>query len=220
MRELQQVLGPGVGVRAGVDEHRRRRAASGSGPRSRDASRPGCGAARAGRRRAWRRCSRPRRPRRPRRRATARHRATSELSGFPRTASAGFSSISMTPCGLRAARGRCVSRPAEPYRMGVEPVAGRLERARDDLLRAAVAPHRVDRDPGHPRPTGRRCGAARPRGPCTSRSSGRRDGAASAARTVGQTFTSRRLDRMRRTPLVAPGAGLSSLRDGHERRPV
>ena len=43
-RELEQVLGPAVGVRAGVDQDARRRCASGSGRRSRAASRPAAAA--------------------------------------------------------------------------------------------------------------------------------------------------------------------------------
>ena len=39
-----------------------------------------------------------------------------------------------------------MSSPAGPKRIGVDPVGGRLERARDDLVRRPVAAHRVDGD--------------------------------------------------------------------------
>ena len=64
------------------------------------------------RRRASRRCSRPRRPRRPRPRRPRARRATSEESGFARTASAGFSAISIAVRRSHELRARrCRARP-------------------------------------------------------------------------------------------------------------
>ena len=80
-----------------------------------------------------------------------------------------------------------MSRPGGPKRTGVDAVGARLERARDDLVGATVAAHRVDRDAGHAA-TERRCGAARPRGPCTCRRSGRAVRPLRLA-ALGQTLT-------------------------------
>ena len=80
--------------------------------------------------------------------ATARQATTSEESGFPRTASAGFSSIAIVSVASISSRPP-VSRPGGPTRIGCDVVLGRLERAGDDLDRRTVAAHRVDRDARH-----------------------------------------------------------------------
>ena len=63
-----------------------------------------------------------------------------------------------------------------------------VERAGDDLLRAAIPSHRVDRDADHD-VTERRCGAARRRGRGTCGTGGRPGGAASDCRTAGRCST-------------------------------
>ena len=144
-RELEEVLRPGVGVRAAVEQHRRAAA-----PRDRDGdrrphARRGCGAARGGRPRASRRCSRRRRRRRPcpPRRRGRRRRASSPASrarlrpASRPSRSRPRSSWSSSPRG---------SIDASPKRIGSIAVGARLERARDDLVGAAVTAHRVDRD--------------------------------------------------------------------------
>src|SRR5439155_21617151 len=77
--------------------------------------------------------------------------------------------------------------PGRPEEHDLDLVGRRLERTRDDLVRGAVTAERVDRDAGHrvARLTGRGSGAARLRGHCRCRRSGRRDGPASAIRTAG-----------------------------------
>ena len=148
--------------------------------------------------------------------ATARTAETSELSGLPRTASAGLSSISMTPFVLRSSS-PCVSVPAEPYRMGasVSPAASsapattsagpRSPPIASTAIRVGMRPRlrgvdaeRLDLAP-LVRPTVR-TDVMRPL----------------RNATVRADVHLRRLDRVRRTPLVAARAGLSSLRDGHE----
>ena len=146
------------------------------------------------------------------------HAETSELSGLERTASAGFSCISMTPWVSRSSRPP-VFVPARAVQDRRQSVGGRLERACDDLRRPAVAPHRVDRDPRH--------------SALGSVDAERLDLAALVRPAVRARVMRplrlpavradvhlRRLDRVRRAPLVAARTGLSSLRDGHERRAV
>ena len=75
-----------------------------------------------------------------------RHAATSELSGFARTASAGFSSIAITCVVTTCSSPRAVDRGvAEEDRD--DPVRGGFERAGHHLVRAAVAAHGVHRHP-------------------------------------------------------------------------
>ena len=145
MRELEQVLGPVVGVRARVDQHRRRRARVGIGTAIAGRSTPG-------RRRRWSRPAASIAPVFPaettasaRPSATARTAATSEESGFARTASAGFSAMSIAS-GASTSSSPPVSSPAGPKSVDVDPVGGRLERAGDDLAGSAVPAQRVDRD--------------------------------------------------------------------------
>ena len=185
VRELEQVLRARVGVRAAVEQHG---GAVAGGDRHGDRGRwrhRGPGGSPADRPRASRPCSRPKRRRRQCPAAMARHEATSELSGFERTASAGFSSIAidlfrddvLEPA--RVQRGR-----AEDDRRRSRPRS--RERAR---RRPRPGP---GRRPSRRRPHGWSCAsrgvwrAARPRGPCTSCSSGTRDAAASAGRRSGR----------------------------------
>ena len=52
-----------------------------------------------------------------------------------------------------------MSRPAGPKRIGLDAVGRGVERARDDLVRRAVAPHRVDGDAGQGYGAGVRSGS-------------------------------------------------------------
>ena len=144
---------------------------------------------------------------------TARHAATSELSGFARTASAGFSSIAITVGRLdelepvRVEAGRAVEDRDDPVRGG-------LERAGDDLLRAAVAAHGVDGDADH-RAYGTR-GAERLDLAALVRLAGRADAVRPlrlAARRAD--VHARRLDPVLRAALVAAGLRGFLLGDGH-----
>ena len=81
VRELEQVLGPRVGVRARVEQHRGP-VLAGITTAIAGRATPAGGAARGSRRPASRRCSLPRRPH-PLALPTARQAATSELSGLP-----------------------------------------------------------------------------------------------------------------------------------------
>ncbi len=67
--------------------------------------------------------------------------------------------------------------PGSAEEDGLDRVASRLQGPCHDLGRAAIAAHRIDRDADHGA-TARRNGAARPRGACTCRRSHRGDGAA------------------------------------------
>ena len=165
------------------------------------------------RRRASRRCCRPRRlpapcPRRPRgtrRRASCR--------AYPRTASAGFSSIaitcSATTCSspLRVETGRAVEHRNDP-------VGGSLERSDDDLVRAAVAAHGVDGDPGRsPREAGviERLDVA-----ALVRLAVRADAVRPLRLAAGRADVhARRFDPVLGAALVAAGLGGFLLRDSH-----
>ena len=115
-----------------------------------------------------------------------------ELSGFARTASAGFSSMPIDLASSRRARGRARrGRPAEEDGLDRRRCARRAR------------PRRCSSGPRSPPiastamrtmhdSTERRGEAARPRGPCTCRRSGRRGAAASAARTAGRRSRSAR----------------------------
>ena len=78
---------------------------------------------------------------------TARQAATSELSGFARTASAGFSSIPIASAASTSSS-PCVSSPGGPKMTGSTPSPAAAERAGDDLRGAAIPAQRVDRDAG------------------------------------------------------------------------
>ena len=149
-RELEEVLGPGVGVRAGVDQQRRPR-------------RDGIGTAIAGRRTpgSRRRCMRPGGEHRAgvpgrddrvgaARRPTARTALTSEESGFARTASAGFSAISIT-VGRDDELEAAGVEPCRAEEGDVDPVGGRRQGPCDDL-----APGRGRRPSRRPRRGSRR----------------------------------------------------------------
>ena len=148
VRELDQVLGPGVGVRARVDQDRRGRRSTGAGSRSPAGARRAGGGSRGGRRRASRLCSR----------------AETTASAVPSCDGAageeeralallahrvgrllvhGDDLLGMDD--LEAARERLehVARAVEDG----DDVGGRgLERAGDDLLRRPIAAHGVDGD--------------------------------------------------------------------------
>ena len=183
--ELEQVLGPVVGVRAGVDQDGDARRASGAGRRSRAASRPAA-------RRMW---SRP---------------AASIAPVFPAETTASALAVAdradggderrvrlrahglgglvghLDPVGRdRRARARpCRDRPGRTAR----------RRCRRRQPRARLRPPRRERGPRRARRQrsagsrlyGARSGAARPRGPCRCRRSGRRGGAAWASCTAGR----------------------------------
>ena len=76
---------------------------------------------------------------------TARTARTSDESGLPRTASAGFSSISIASV-HGTSSSPCASRIAGPKRTGCDRVGRSLDGARDDLLGGVVAAEGVDRD--------------------------------------------------------------------------
>ena len=162
--------------RAGTDDGDRRPVDLGQAPDEEEA-----------RRRASRPCSRRRRlrPHRLLRRPDRRRRASCRAwPALPRPASRASRSCPRP----RRAPGRCVSSVAGPKRIGWIAARRGLERARDDLVRATVAAHRVDGDTnwsGHPWPMGPACGAARLRGPGTSCRSGTRGAAASAGGRPG-----------------------------------
>ena len=212
VRELEQVLGPRVGVRAGVDAGRTGRCSVGiataiAGPDDARAAR-----------RMWSRPAASMAPVFPAETTasaspspTARHgprRATSRAS--PRTASAGFSSIAI------ASRRDDVLEPVrvEARRAEEDRLDARrrgVERAGDDLVGRAVAPEGVHGDPD--RSCALRSGRAE-----------RLDLAAPYVLHVGQTWCgrfgephcrahvdARRLDAVLRAALVAAGLrGLSS----------
>ena len=75
-------------------------------------------------------------------------RATSVESGFARTASAGFSAISITSVASTSGS-PCVSRPGGPIEDDVDPLGSGVERAEDHLAGRVVSTERVDRDAGH-----------------------------------------------------------------------
>ena len=147
---------------------------------------------------------------------TARQAATSELSGFARTASTGFSCIAITSGASTSSR-PCVSRPAGPKRIGSICVGGGLERAGDDLVGAAIAAHGVDGDADRivklrSRRSERLDLAA------AVRLAGRADAVRPLRLVADRALVhARRLQAMRRPPLVAAGLRLSALRDCHGR---
>ena len=159
VRELEQVLRARVGVRAAVEQDGRAALASGSGRRSPAASRPGSAGGGAARRRASHRCSRPRRrrPPGPRRPRHARRRATSPA--FARTASAGFSCISITLGRLDQLE--AVRVESRPGRRGRRRSRRRQRRARRRRSRSGARspPMRVDRDAGQGYGAGVRSGS-------------------------------------------------------------
>ena len=147
--ELEEVLGAGIGVGAGVDQHRRRRLRVGITTAIAGRWTPGVAARGA----APRRASRPVLPADTTASATpsptARTARTSDESGLARTASAGLSSISITPSVTTCSSppGSIVGRAEEDRR---DRVTAGVDRARNDLDGRVVAPEGVDRDPdGH-----------------------------------------------------------------------
>ena len=147
---------------------------------------------------------------------TARQAATRLESGFARTASAGFSCISITSRrddALEALRVE-VLRPVED---DVDPVARRLERARDDLGRTPVSPEGVDR---YPRPL-RRLSRQRLDVAALVRLAVRaRVMRALRAMARRALVDARRLEAMRRPALVAACLRRFLLGDGHRRASV
>ena len=211
----------GRGARAGSRRSRRRRAAarrrfgSGSGSRSRAAGRRAGGAGGAGRRRASRRCSRPRRPRRRSPSATARTALTSEESGFARTASAGFSAMPIAVCG---------DDELEPAR--VEARGAVQRRPRCPSAAAASAPATISSGARSPpsastatRVTALAGEAERLDLAALVGAAGRADAVSELRRAALRAGVHpRRLERVRRPALVAPGLRGFPLRDSHERR--
>ena len=120
---------------------------------------------------------------------TARQAATSELSGFERTASAGFSSIAITSRRLDELQAAACRGPA-----------ARRGSARSPSAAASSAPATISSGARSPPiastatrtvtcPTGPACGAARSRARCTSCSSGTCGAAASAGPHCGHALT-------------------------------
>ena len=186
VRELEQVLGARVGVRAAVEQHRRRRAERRDRDRDRGPEDAGDAAqVRAGPRRASRRCSRPRRPRRrgPRRRRGRRRRAS--CPACARTASAGFSSMPIASAASTSSS-PWVSSPGGPKTTGLDRRRPRPRaRPRRSPRAPGPRPARRPRRARHARLRSRACRAARRRGRGTSCSSGRRGAAASAGGSSG-----------------------------------
>ena len=178
----------GAGARGARRRSRRRRAgrsgraARGSARDRRAAHAREAGAGGGARPRASRRCCRRRRRRRPPRRRRARRRSTSELSGLARTASAGFSSISIASAPRRARAP--ASRPARPEEDHGDALGAASSAPATTSSGRAIAAEGVDRDASHY--GGLEARAARPRGPCRCRRSGRRGGVAWAARSSGR----------------------------------
>ena len=182
MGELEQVLRPRVRVRAGVEQHRG--AAAG---RERDGDRGPCDAGEAA--------------------------EVEEAGGEHRPGVAGGDYGVRPPIGHRPDGGDEARVGLRPHRVGrlvghrddlrrlderqpfrveagraeerhVDPVRGRVERTEDHRIGCVVPAERVERDCRQV--TGRSGAAARSRGPCRCRRSGRRGALASAVRTAGK----------------------------------
>ena len=148
--------------------------------------------------------------------ATARQAATSELSGFERTASAGFSSHPDHIGRLDVLEpGRVERSRAEQDRLQRRRRC--FERAGDDIVGAAIAAHRVDGDANH----GRLRSVDAERLDLAARDSVLQFGQTWCGprrlATVRAGVHARRLDAVLRTALVAPGLGRLPFRDCHER---
>ena len=106
--------------------------------------------------------------------------------------------------------------PGRPVEDHVDAVGGRLERAGDDLVRGAVPAQRVDRDAGHGVYAGE---AERLDLAALVGAAGRADAVGELRRVALRAGVhARRLDRVRRPALVAPGLGCFPLRDCHGRQ--
>ena len=140
VRELEQVLGARVGVRAGVEQHGRAARARGSARRSPAASRRAGGGGGAGPRRASRRCCRRRRPRRRRPSATARHGRDEARVGL-RAHRVGRLVGHLDRLGRASTSGSpCVSSPAGPKSDDLDPVARRRRARRAITSPGALSP--------------------------------------------------------------------------------